>query len=113
MIIKHMSSLLKIIASLFLFKILIINSVFATTSNDDFENWLISYKKVILKEGISQKTIDLAFKNVKFLDQVIRYDRKQPEFFEDTSTYVKKRATTLRANKAKELLRKNKDLLVW
>ena len=110
MIIKHMSSLLKIIASLFLFKILIINSVFATTSNDGFENWLISYKKFILKEGISQKTIDLAFKNVKFLKKVIEYDRRQPEFYEDTATYVSKRATVSRAKKAGKLLAENKHL---
>ena len=105
-----MSSLLKIIASLFLFKILIINSVFATTSNDGFENWLISYKKFILKEGISQKTIDLAFKNVKFLKKVIEYDRRQPEFYEDTATYVSKRATVSRAKKAGKLLAENKHL---
>ena len=105
-----MSFFLKIIASLFLFKILIIGSVFAATSNNDFENWLISYKKVVLKKGISQKTIDLAFKNVKFLSKVIEYDRKQPEFFEDTVTYVSKRATVSRAKKAAKLLSKNRHL---
>ena len=105
-----MSFFLKIIASLFLFKILTVNSVFAMTSNNDFENWLISYKKVVLKKGISQKTIDLAFKNVKFLKQVIEYDRKQPEFFEDTVTYVSKRATVSRAKKAGILLSRNRHL---
>ena len=70
----------------------------------------LSYKKFALKKGISQETINIAFKNVKFLDQVIKYDRKQPEFFEDTITYVNKRANTLRANKAKKLLKKNTNL---
>ena len=110
MIIKLMSFFFKIIASLFLFKVLILNSVFAATSNSDFESWLISYKKVVLKKGISQKTIDLAFKNVKFLKKVIEYDRKQPEFFEDTVTYVSKRATDSRAKKAGKLLAKNRHL---
>ena len=95
---------------MFLFKVLIFNSVFAVTSNTDFETWLTSYKKNALKKGISQKTIDVAFKNVKFLEQVIKYDRKQPEFFEDTVTYVSKRATDSKAKKAEELLKKNTHL---
>ena len=100
----------KIIIFLILFKILITSSVMAATSEDNFEKWLVSYKKFALKKGISQKTLNTVFKNVKFLDQVIQYDRKQPEFFEDTITYVNKRATNLRANKAKKLLRKNNIL---
>jgi membrane-bound lytic murein transglycosylase B len=93
-----------------LFKVLIFNSVFAATLDTDFETWLISYKKIALKKGISQKTIDVAFKNVKFLEQVIKYDRKQPEFFEDTVTYVSKRATDSKAKKAEKLLKKNTHL---
>ena len=95
---------------MFLFKVLIFNSVFAVTLDTDFETWLTSYKKIALKKGISQKTIDVAFKNVKFLEQVIKYDRKQPEFFEDTVTYVSKRATDSKAKKAEELLKKNTHL---
>ncbi|MCH2376849.1 MAG: lytic murein transglycosylase [Pelagibacterales bacterium] len=93
-----------------MFKVLIFNSVFAATLDTDFETWLISYKKIALKKGISQKTIDVAFKNVKFLEQVIKYDRKQPEFFEDTVTYVSKRATDSKAKKAEKLLKKNTHL---
>ena len=105
-----MSFYSKIITLLFLFKVLIFNSVFAVTLDTDFETWLTSYKKNALKKGISQKTIDVAFKNVKFLEQVIKYDRKQPEFFEDTVTYVSKRATDSKAKKAEELLKKNTHL---
>ena len=100
----------KIIIFLIFFKILITSSVMATTSEDNFEKWLVSYKKFALKKGISQKTLNTVFKNVKFLDQVIQYDRKQPEFFEDTITYVNKRATNLRAHNAKKLLKKNNIL---
>ena len=100
----------KIIIFLILFKILITSSVMATTSEDNFEKWLVSYKKLALKKGISPKTLNTVFKNVKFLDQVIQYDRKQPEFFEDTITYVNKRATNLRAHNAKKLLKKNNIL---
>ena len=95
-----------------LFKILQINFVYAADSNDNFNVWLYSYKKFALKEGVSQETINIAFKNVKFLEKVIKYDRKQPEFYEDTITYVNKRANTLRARTAKKLFRKNKILFV-
>jgi len=52
----------------------------------------------------------IIIKNAKYLEQVIKYDRYQPEFFEDTKTYIKKRATRSRMLKAKGLLIKNKKL---
>jgi len=100
----------KIITLLFSFKILIFYSVFAIASDTNFETWITSYKKIALKKGISQKTIDITFKDVKFLEKVIEYDRKQPEFFEDTVTYVSKRATDSRAKKAERLFKINAHL---
>ena len=91
-------------------KTLMLVLVLNVNAEENFDSWLTSYKKFALKKGISQETINIAFKNVKFLNQVIKYDRKQPEFFEDTNTYVGKRASVLRAEKAKKLLIKNKKL---
>ena len=105
-----MSLINKIFIFFLFFKILFVNNAFAVNTDESFDAWLSSYKKFALKKNISQETIDIAFKNVKFLDQVIKYDRKQPEFFEDTNTYVAKRANILRANKAKNLLKKNVNL---
>ena len=105
-----MSFFFKIISLLFLFEFLMLNSVLATTSNHDFETWLSSYKKFALKKGISKKTIDIVFKDTKFLKKVIQYDRKQPEFLEDTITYVNKRATNKRAKTATKLLNNNRHL---
>ncbi len=105
-----MSSINKIFIFFIIFKILFVNNAFIVNAEESFDIWLSSYKKFALKNDISQETIDIAFKNVKFLDQVIKYDRKQPEFFEDTNTYVTKRANKLRANKAKNLLKKNINL---
>jgi len=98
---------LKVVTSLLIFNVLFFSTISSAISNEDFEMWLNSYKKFAIKKGISQNTIDIAFKDVKFLDQVIKYDRKQPEFFEDTTTYVNKRATNSRAKKARDLLKKN------
>ena len=44
------------------------------------------------------------------MEKVIIYDRKQPEFYEDTITYVSKRATENRATMASKLLKKNRNL---
>jgi len=76
-------------------------------ANENFSKWLISYKKYAESKGVSKETINIAFKNVKFLDQVIKYDRKQPEFYEDTITYVSKRANIIRIKNAKKLLKEN------
>ena len=76
----------------------------------DFSIWLNKFKIRALKKGISEETINNSFKNAKYLKQVIKYDRHQPEFFEDTKTYINKRATRSRMLKAKALLIKNQKL---
>jgi len=105
-----MSKICKIFVFSLLFVISVITSVFSANHENDFNNWLSSYKKFALKKGISQETINITFKNAKFLEEVIKYDRKQPEFFEDTLTYVSKRANKSRVKIAKKLFKKNKKL---
>ena len=100
----------KIFLFILIFQILFTLTALNTYAEENFETWLKSYKKFALDEGVSNETIDVVFKNVKFLDQVIKYDRRQPEFFEDTKTYVEKRATSSRAKKARKLLKENKIL---
>ena len=94
----------------FLLTLIILITIFNTEANssESFDNWLSDYKVYALKNGISQKTIDKSFQDVKFIEQVIKYDRKQPEFFEDTITYVSKRANAARVKKAKKLYNSNK-----
>jgi len=105
-----MSFKFKIITFFLVIKILLITFSQVANSDEDFNTWLFSYKKFALKKGISQETIDTAFKNVRFLEKVIKYDRKQPEFYEDTITYVNKRANISRVKTARRLLGKNRLL---
>tara|TARA_B100001559_G_scaffold230534_1_gene194053 strand:+ start:11 stop:1006 length:996 start_codon:yes stop_codon:yes gene_type:complete len=105
-----MSRVYKILIFILSFQIVIFSFSFKIKAEENFESWLTGYKSFALKKGISQKTIDVAFKNVKYLEQVIKYDRKQPEFFEDTETYVGKRANFLRVKLARKLLKQNKNL---
>jgi len=101
----------KIILIIF-FNLFFFSQPYLYASEETFESWLISFKAQALKKGISNRTIETVFKNVKFLDQVIKYDRRQPEFFEDTITYVSKRANNSRKNKGKKLLKENKNLFL-
>ena len=39
--------------------------------------------------------------DAKFLPKVIEYDRYQPEFYEDTFTYINKRANDKKVKKGK------------
>ena len=98
---------------IFLTIIFIFNSPLkAELSESGFKKWLQEYKLNAVKKGISKETVETTFQNAKFLHKVIKYDRKQPEFFEDTLTYVSKRATKSRAKKARELLKNNEKLFL-
>ena len=52
-----------------------------------------NFKQRALNNNISEKTFDLVMTNTKFLPNVIKYDRYQPEFYEDTKTYISKRTS--------------------
>ena len=60
--------------------------------SETFDQWKINFTKYATKQGVSDETLSSIIKNLKFLPKVIEYDRFQPEFYEDTSTYIGKRA---------------------
>ena len=91
--------------------IFLINNFSLAYTPEDFNLWLKSFKKTALNKGISKKTVDLTMKNVKFLPKVIEYDRYQPEFYEDTYTYIRKRANKDKVRKGLFLYQKEKDLI--
>ena len=82
-------------------------------SNDDiqFQKWKENFKLVALDNNISEKTFDTVMNNVQFLPKVIKYDRYQPEFYEDTKTYISKRTSETKVNKGLKFYNKNLDLI--
>ena len=58
-----------------------------------------NFKQRALSNNISEKTFDLVMTNTKFLPNVIKYDRYQPEFYEDTKTYISKRTSKKKVKK--------------
>ena len=79
---------------------------------EDFESWVLSFKNHAIKKGISKKTLDETMSKVKFLPKVIEYDRFQPEFYEDTNTYITKRTSIDKVKKGKNLYNKNSSLIL-
>ncbi len=78
---------------------------------EDFNSWVISFKDYALKKGISKETLDKTMSKVKYLPKVIKYDRYQPEFYEDTNTYVSKRSSDTKIKKGVDLFNKNNSLI--
>jgi len=79
---------------------------------EDFNSWVVSFKDYALKKGISKETLDKTMSKVKFLPKVIKYDRYQPEFYEDTNTYVSKRSSNVKLKKGIDLFNKNNSLII-
>ncbi len=80
-------------------------------NNIEFENWKNQFKTEALSNNISEKTIDLVMTNVRFLPKVIEYDRFQPEFYEDTKTYISKRSSDKKVKKGIKFYSNNLDLI--
>ena len=83
---------MKIINIFFLILILLTSNTLSD-DNIDFNNWKKNFKIRALSNNISEQTIDTILSSVVFLPKVIEYDRFQPEFYEDTKTYISKRAS--------------------
>ncbi len=76
-----------------------------------FSEWKKNFKDIALANNISEKTFDMTMANVKFLPKVIEYDRYQPEFYEDTKTYISKRTSKKKVKKGIIFYNKNQRLI--
>jgi len=101
---------MKIIKYLFIILLTFNVNVFADI-NTDFENWKKNFKKIALANNISEKTFDKVMSKTKFLPNVIKYDRFQPEFYEDTKTYITKRTSDKKVSKGLSFYKQNSNLV--
>jgi len=101
---------MKIIKNLFIFSILLFYTS-AHSKDDSFALWIKSFKKVALNNAISENTFNKAMSNVKFLPKVIEYDRFQPEFYEDTITYITKRSSKKKIKKGINFFSENEIII--
>jgi len=96
-------------------KILIILLIFHTTNlsanEHTFNDWLNTFKLYALKKNISEETFNKTMSGAVFLPKVIKYDRFQPEFYEDTNTYISQRTSRAKVKKGIDLYLKNKKFI--
>ena len=79
--------------------------------DSSFNEWLKNFKIYALKKDISEVTFDKAMSKVVFLPKVLKYDRFQPEFYEDTKTYISKRTSKQKIKQGNYLHNKNIDFI--
>ncbi len=101
---------MKLIKYFLFFLILSMKFTYAFDVND-FNQWKLELKKLALKNNISENTFNIVMANVKFLPKVIEYDRFQPEFYEDTRTYIGKRTSEKKQKKGINFYKQNKVLI--
>ena len=80
-------------------------------NNENFLLWKNDFKKLALSKNISEETFDKVMNEAKFLPKVIEYDRYQPEFYEDTKTYISKRSSIKKVKKGISLYKNNIRLI--
>ena len=97
----------------FIFFFVFINSFVSlnASANNDFDSWLKDFKIKAVNSGISKKLVDQVMSEAVFIPKVIEYDRYQPEFYEDTFTYIKKRSSNNKIKQGLKLYKKEKIII--
>ena len=101
---------MKLISQIFFLYFLIFLNCYSSESIN-FDDWKKNFKKVALANNISEKTFNVTMRNVRFLPKVIEYDRFQPEFYEDTKTYIGKRTSIKKLKKGMDFYQNNTNLI--
>ena len=96
---------------LFFFILLFNNTICFANDQKNFLDWKKRFKIIALSNNISETTFNLVMSEVKFLPNVIKYDRFQPEFYEDTKTYIDKRTSKKKVLKGKSIYQNNVNLI--
>ena len=95
----------------FIILLLFFNTSALFANDASFVLWLKNFKIYALKNNISEKTFNMAMSDVVFLPKVIKYDRFQPEFYEDTKTYISKRSSNLKVKRGTKLYKSNENFI--
>ena len=98
----------KFIINSFFLSLFMINQ---SSANDDFNNWLKKFKSKAIEYGVSKNVVNEIMSEAKYLPKVIEYDRYQPEFYEDTYTYIKKRTSNRKLKEGLRLYKKEKSII--
>ncbi len=79
----------------------------AENSQAAFTSWLNQFKTQALNSGISQRTLDVALDDIKApRPEIVKLDRRQPEFIQTLDDYLTARVSTKRINTGRLMLRR-------
>tara|TARA_B100000902_G_scaffold392715_1_gene445575 strand:+ start:43 stop:1044 length:1002 start_codon:yes stop_codon:yes gene_type:complete len=101
---------MKLVNFVLIILILSLTSVLANNQSE-FIKWKKNFRKIALQNNISEETFDKVMSDTKYLPNVIKYDRFQPEFYEDTRTYISKRTSSKKVSKGKIFYEENLKLI--
>jgi len=76
-----------------------------------FKNWIRAFRSRAKAQGISEATLDRAFRGVKYRADVIEKDRNQSEFTKQIWEYLDTAVSDTRVKNGKAALRKKKQIL--
>ena len=82
-----------------------------TFADENFDQWVKNFQTKAINSGISKKVVIEIMSDARFLPKVIEYDRYQPEFYEDTFTYIKKRSSNRKIKEGLKLYSKEKTII--
>ncbi len=102
------NKMIKLILNSILISALMFSKGFAS---EDFLRWVKNFETKAIESGISEKVVKEIMSKAKFLPKVIEYDRYQPEFYEDTFTYIKKRTSNRKIKEGIKLYKKEKSVI--
>ncbi|WP_290884802.1 lytic murein transglycosylase [Hoeflea sp.] len=75
-----------------------------------FEAWVQQFRPEAARAGISQRTLDLAFKNARYATKTISADRNQKSFKLSFEQFMQKRGASTIVSKGKRLKQQNAGL---
>jgi membrane-bound lytic murein transglycosylase B len=84
---------------------------FNAFANSEFNTWVKDFKIKAVNSGVSKTLVDQIMSEAVFIPKVIEYDRYQPEFYEDTFTYIKKRSSSNKIKQGLKLYYKEKNII--
>lgn len=87
----------------------ILSNLNNSLANDTFDEWKVKFKNLAIQQGVSLETLNEHIDKSKFLPDVIKYDRYQPEFYEDTKTYISKRTSNKKLKIGNKIYNRNID----
>ena len=102
------NKMIKLILNTLILSIFIITRSY---SADDFQQWKKDFELRAVNSGVSIKLVKEIMSEATFLPKVIEYDRYQPEFYEDTFTYIKKRTSNRKIREGIKLYNKEKSII--